>query len=302
MTSYQKGLLYLLLSQIIWGINPSVLKAVDYAIPVTVVVFLRLVIGSFFLLTIILLVPQQKRGLSSLSKKDVGSIVFLGIIASGITDLLLTQSVRYSGAIISTLIARLEIPVTVLLAVFLLKEKLTKQIIFATILSTLGMIFISLSGTISIADMSHYYLGLGLAFIAAVLWGYGTILAKNILSDLNVSPIIVTLIRLFTGSVITFLILLSTNRFLLREIISIPPYDWAKIMFMGVFASAGAFYFYYKGLKLVPANQASIMLSVSIGVNIIVATGMGEVLHGYQWLGVASIIGAVLMLTVKNKA
>lgn len=298
MSNNQKGYLFVLVSQIIWGITPSILKTIDYSVPTTIIVFLRFIIASIFLFFLILSNSQHRKTLFSLSKKSIYKIMLLGLIASGIADLLLTQGIRYSGAIIALLVSRLEIPITVIMSVFFLKEKINKKIIFATIASTLGIIFIAIKDA-NVTVSSSFYLGIALAGMGALLWAYATILAKNILSETKVPSIIVTFIRITTGVVITLCITFITRIPIQESISHISNTDWIRIGYVGIMSSAIGFYTFYKGLELLPANKTSILLSVSIAVNILAGIYIGEILSVYQWLGVGSIVTAVIILTIK---
>lgn len=301
MKNQYKGIFLILMSQIIWGLNAAILRTVDFEVPTSLMVMLRQIIGFGFLLTIILLNKDQRKHLFELDRKTWLGIFALGIISSGFADLLLTQGIRYSGAIVATLIARLEIPITVLLAAYIFHEKITKKVFIATFFSVLGLVFLAQNGISALSSTNQYLLGLGLAFAAALFWGIGTILAKYILSNQKTKPLVVTTLRLIVGASIAGIIFINSDASLYDTLSAISPADWLRIGYMGIFSSAVGYYFFYKGLEILQANQTALLLTISIAVNILAGFFIGETLSMYQWLGIGAIIMSILILNWPKK-
>lgn len=301
MKNHHKGILLIILSQVIWGLNAAVLRSVDFSVPTSLMVMLRQIIGFGFLLCIVLLNRDQRDHLFRLPKRTWIGILALGIISSGFADLLLTQGIRYSGAIVATLVARLEIPITVIIAALIFHEKITKQVFVATCFSILGLFFLAQSGISDFSSTPLYAIGLILAFGAALFWGIGTILAKYILSNQKTKPLVVTTIRLVIGSLVAWIFFLKSDASLLESIYMISAADWLRIGYMGILSSAIGYYFFYKGLEILHANQTALLLTISIAVNILAGFFIGEILSWYQWLGVTFIILSVIIILTQKK-
>jgi len=298
MTKQHLGLIYILISQICWGLAPKTISLLSPAIPATMVVFIRFMLTSILLFPLIFLRKSTRKAFFALTKKQLISLICLGFLGSGFTDALFVTGVRYTGSILGMVLARLEIPLTVLMAVFLLKEKINKTVIIALCLSFSGVIMISIRNGFSSTYSDQFILGILAALTAALLWAFATIYVKLIL-NMKIPPIIIVAIRLLVGSISNLVITLATVKDATFRFISISNTDWVKLAFLGIFASALSYYFFYKGLAAVEAQKAAILLSGAMVIALFVGVATGEILTLFQWIGVLSIFSAILIVSRK---
>lgn len=300
MTS-QNGNLFILLSQIIWGITSAIIKYVPKTLPSSLFIATRFSIASIVLFIIIILHKKYFNSLKKLSQKTVLQIIILGILGSGLADLLMVQAIRTIGVILAVMIARLEIPLGVIMAGIMLKEKITMRIIVATIVSFLGVIFVSYGDNISIFHNQVLYVGIGFALIAAFLWAFTGVFAKKILSS-SISPIILAFGRLFAGGIFSLFLSLITLKSVISYYDGLTQMNWASLLFLAIFSSALPILFYYKGLEKIDAAKASILLSLSIIIALITGIFIGETLTIFQWAGIASILIGIYLVIAERPA
>lgn len=293
----ESGILFILGSQLIWGISPVIVKFIPLQLPSALLLAARLLPACIPLLIIILVNKKYASQLKKLDRRTIFQIMILGLIGSGVADLLMIQAIRTSGVILAVMIARLEIPLGVILAGVFLHEKITPRIIVATILSFLGVIFISYNDIFSNSHISTLVLGIGFALIAAFLWACTGVYAKKLLTN-NTSPIILTLGRLLSGGLFNLILSVVTLQSLVPHFHGLNLSNWLSLLFLAFFSSALAFFLYYSGLEKMPAAKSSILLTISIVIAIFTGVLIGETLTLFQWGGVIAIGGSIY-LTIK---
>ncbi|OGK21039.1 hypothetical protein A3C23_02405 [Candidatus Roizmanbacteria bacterium RIFCSPHIGHO2_02_FULL_37_13b] len=292
------GLIYILISQICWGLAPKTIKLLSPTIPASMIVFIRFIMASSLLFSLIIIRNKTRKALFSLTRKQLALLVGFGLIGSGFPDLFFIYGIRHAGSIIGIVLARLEIPLTVLLAAFLLKEKLNRTIIMATILSFFGVLLISFKNSTAISISDTFYLGVIAAIVAAFIWAYTNIYGKKLLS-MTMVPIIIVTIRLFIGAMFNLGLTLMSKNDVMSLLMAISFQDWLKLLFLGFFSSAVGYYTFYKGLGLIKVQKAAILLSGAMVIAVFVGLITGESLSILQWFGVLSIFTAIILINRK---
>lgn len=295
--NFQSGILFILGAQLIWGISPVIVKFIPLQLPSSLLLTARLLPACIPLLIIILANKKYASYLKKLDRRTMFQVLLLGLIGSGIADLLMIQAIRNVGVILAVMIARLEIPLGVILAGVFLHEKITPRIIVATLLSFLGVIFISYTDIFSNAHISTLALGIGFALIAAFLWACTGVYAKKLLTS-STSPIILTFGRLLSGGLFNLILSVVTLQSLVPYFHNLNLLNWLSLLFLAFFSSALAFFLYYSGLEKITAAKSSILLALSIVIAIFTGVLVGETLTLFQWGGVVAIGGSIY-LTIK---
>lgn len=290
LSTHTKGWLYGIASQILWGTGGVTIKLIDAVIPSSLLVSLRHGIGAITLALLIL------RGKTTILKNlPIFHLILLGIFAAGLPDLLLVEAVRRSGAIISTMLARVEIPLGVLFAHFLLKEKVGKNAYLAGILSIVGVWLIAYKPEQSVTLNNQFYVGILCALGAATLWALSSVYAKYILNK-QTDPLALSFVRLSIGSIFALGI---TVLFIHDPFISLQQLhlkDWGLIIYLGVFLSGLAYLFFYRSLNILDAHVAIVLIGLSIVVLLFCGLLIGETINPLQWLGIALIVISIFMI------
>ncbi len=244
----KQGIIFILLSQLIWGVTPVIIKSVPLTLPTSLLIATRYVLGGIILLVFILLNKRSVAGLKKLTKRQVLEIIMLGIVGSGLADLFAVHAIREIGVIIAVMIVRLEIPLGVLFAALILKEKITPRIILATVVSLWGVFLISYHPGLMIDIHNGFFMGIVSAFVASILWAFAGVYAKKVLSD-NVSPTFLAAGRMSVGGIFSFAFAYYTLGQITPYFVNLKMETWLSLLFLTVVSSVAAFVLYYKGLE-----------------------------------------------------
>ena len=288
-----KGRLYGLSAQVLWGTGGIAIKLIDRALPGTLLVGLRHGIGA------IVLGLRIAQGRKPVLKNLPWLHLFLIAALAVIPDIILIEAVRSAGAIVAVMIIRLEIPLIVVFAHILLKEKVTKKVYIAAGLSFIGACLISIKPGESLNLDNKFYYGVFLAFIGAIVWALTGVYAKFLLNR-QVDPLALSFTRLGIGSILMFILAITVLSNPLQTIINLALADWALIIYLGIFLSGLAYLMFYKSMKLIDAHVASIFLSVSMAVLLVLGLAIGEQVSLIQWGGIALIALSVYMVRSKE--
>ena len=198
------------------------------------------------------------------------------------------------------MLARLEIPLGVLFAHWLLKEKVGLSAYVASLVAFVGVLLISLRPGQAVTIEDRFFSGVVLAILVAVLWALAGIYAKYILNR-KTDPLALSFVRLCIGSIFGFVVALVTVRSPLDALQNLAFPDWALIFYIGIFLSGVAFLAYYKSLKILDAHIVAVMLGLSLSIVLVTGLIIGERIGVLQWCGVGFIIASILLVRRKPK-
>lgn len=285
-----KGWTYGVLAQAFWGTSPGVISLISTALPVSLLVAVRHAIGALFLGTNVL---AGRRGI--FKKLPWFHVILFGLLAGALPDLMLTESIRRCGPIVAILLARLEIPVGVLMAHVLLKEQVTRRAYLASLIGVVGAGLISYKPGQAINLHNGFYLGVMIGIGAGVAWGLATVYAKFVLNK-KADPLAVTFVRLSLGSLTALLLTLvfvSQPLLILRHV---SLHDWLLILYVGLFASGVGYLLFYRSLNLIDAHVAQILIGITMVVAVVFGLIIGVPVTGLQWLGIITIIYSIYLI------
>jgi len=211
----------------------------------------------------ILLTTRKIKEVKKLSRKEILSLIAIGIIGGAIPFYFFFTGLSQIPAINAALIHKSLVFWVAILAIPFLKEKLTFT-------QTLGAILIFL-GNLTIGGFSGFQFSRGELFvlIATILWAFENILAKKILPKVN--PDIVTATRMGFGSIILLITAGISQPSSLQSIFNLTTTQifWivlTTITLLGYVTS------WYRALKFAPAiTVASLLTAGSLITNILSA-------------------------------
>jgi drug/metabolite transporter (DMT)-like permease len=236
------GYLALAAAASIWGGMYVVSKyALDFIPPFTLL-WLRYITG--FCVLYPLAARQHKTALRWPDHRAfllVGSVGY--VVSVGLQFVGTRLSSAHNGAIITS-----ASPAFILLfAGLMLGERLTSRKLFSVLLATIGVVIV-VGWDTSSGNGEWAMLG-NLALVgAAITWALLSVLARKFSTSL--SPLVITAGAVFWAAVMTTPIMVLEWRFLPVSGLD-SPLLWAAVLYLGVVATAGAFYFWNKGLSLV---------------------------------------------------
>ena len=285
-----KGWFYGVISQVLWGTGGVTIKFIDSVLPSSLLVFLRHGIGA---ITLGLLLLRGKKII--LKNLPIIHLILLGILAAGLPDLLLIEGIRRTGAIISTMLARVEIPLGVIFAHLLLKERVGKKAYIAGIISLVGVGLISYRPEQQITLDNQFYVGILCGLGAATLWALSSVYAKYILNK-KTDPLALSFVRISIGSLFALGIAILLIHDPIVSLQQLSMTDWSLIIYLGIFLSGLAYLFFYRSLNILDAHIAIILAGISIIVLLICGLLIGEIVRPIQWLGIGMIVVSIFLV------
>ncbi len=288
------GCLALAAAASIWGGMYVVSKyALDFIPPFTLL-WLRYLTG--FCVLYPLAVRQQKTALKWPDHKIfllVGSIGY--VVSVGLQFIGTWLSSAHNGAIITS-----ASPAFILLfAWFMLGERLTTRKLISVLLATVGVLIVVGWDTGSASGKWSMFGNLALIG-AAITWALLSVMARKFSSTL--SPLVITTGAVFWAAVLTTPIMFIEWQFLPVNGLD-NPLLWSAVLYLGVVATAGAFYFWNKGLSLVEAGTGSVFFFLQPVVGALLGWLMlGEQLTTSFFTGGVVILLAVLIASLPSSA
>jgi len=245
------GIQYALVTAVISGFSIFLNKFAVTAIPQPLL-FTTLKNSLVAVLIVSLILAGKKWHLvRHLSHKHIIQLALIGIIGGSLPFYLFFTGLSSIPAINGAIIHKTLVIWVSLLAILFLKEKLSPAKILAVIgLFAANTLFGGFPGL-------KFSPGELMVLAATLFWSIETIIAKKVLS--SVDPDIVTAARMGLGSVVLFLLLLTTHNPQLTTVLNFNLTQWSW-----VFLTAGLLFAYvsawYRALKFAPAATVTVVL------------------------------------------
>lgn len=257
MTTQQKGLMLAGLTAVISGTanfaNGLVVKGMD---PLVHNVVKNGLVG--IVVVSLLLLGSKWSQVKKLSQKQFLQLSLIALIGGSIPFVLFFTGVKAIGGVPGSLIHKTLIFWVALLAIPLLKEKMSWKLI-AAILLLYGSNFVSGFKGFGELTLAH-----GMVLLATMMWGVENIIAKIVLKKVDAD--IVVAARMGGGALILTGILFATGKAPLVAALS--GTQWLMLFGVAVLL-LGYVMGWYRALKLLPATQVA---SVLVGATIVTTT------------------------------
>ncbi|MED3980503.1 DMT family transporter [Priestia megaterium] len=273
---------YAIMSISFWGISFVSTKAVlDKLDPYTLLV-LRFGIGALFLLVLLVL----KRYPLNIPLKYIPHLIVLGILGVFIHQViqataLLTINASAAGWIISFS------PVfTVILSVFFLHEKMTFLKASGIIVAIMGVLLVTTSSNQHSLQLP-VNIGYLLMILSTLNWAIYSVLLKKL--DIQLPSLVVTFYMCLIGFTLTTPFLVRNKGWEIMPFLT--SVEWAHLLFLGVFVSGVAYWYWAKALEVLEASQVSVFLYLEPAATLITA-----VLLLREKIIPVSILGGVIII------
>lgn len=274
--------LYALMSISFWGISFVSTKAVlDKLDPYTLLV-LRFGIGALFLLVLLVL----KRYPLNIPLKYIPHLIVLGILGVFVHQViqataLLTINASSAGWIISFS------PVfTVILSVFFLHEKMTVLKASGMIVAIIGVLLVTTS-----SNQQSFQLPINVGYLLMILstlnWAIYSVLLKRL--HIQLPSLVVTFYMCLIGFTLTTPFLVRNRGWEIMPFLT--SVEWAHLLFLGVFVSGVAYWYWAKALEVLEASQVSVFLYLEP-----VATLITAILLLQEKIIPVTILGGIIII------
>lgn len=274
--------LYALMSISFWGISFVSTKAVlDKLDPYTLLV-LRFGIGALFLLVLLVL----KRYPLNIPLKYIPHLIVLGILGVFVHQViqataLLTINASAAGWIISFS------PVfTVILSVFFLHEKMTVLKASGMIVAIIGVLLVTTSN-----NQQSFQLSINVGYLLMILstlnWAIYSVLLKRL--HIQLPSLVFTFYMCLIGFTLTTPFLVRNKGWEMMPFLT--NVEWVHLLFLGVFVSGVAYWYWAKALEVLEASQVSVFLYLEP-----VATLVTAILLLQEKIIPVSILGGIIII------
>ena len=280
------GPVYLTLAASIWGGVYVVSKVVLAVIPALELVWIRYLIA---LVTLGLF--GMTRGESwHIPRKTIPLVIAIGLIGYFFSIWAQFAGTHLSSAQMGSVITSATPAFMVVFARFILQERITVRKGISLFLATAGVL-----GIVGVGDMADASRTGGLILgLAAVTWALMSVLIKKVPADCSLLVVTTYAILSATVAMTPIAVAQIQPEHLARMI---QPSILAGILYIGTVSTAGAFYFWNKGLQLVDAGSGGLYFFFQP----LVGTLFGWLFLGEQvgwpfWVGSALILSGVVLV------
>lgn len=260
------------------------------AVPPEIVAFFRFAVGgAILMLLLVRLSPQELR----LRRADLPLLLALGLTGVAAYNLLFFWGVKLANATDGALIIPTLNPIaTLFLAAAFLSEPLTKRKLAgaATCIAGQALIFY---GVIAGAQTSpDRLLGAGLFLGAALCWSAYSVLGRVAVRRFSSLGANAWAMVLGTGMLLPFALWRAPS----LEWGALTLGFWGHIAYMGIGATALAFWLFYQVVQQLGASRASIFMNmVPVFTILLAASILGERAEPVQLAGMVVVLGGILV-------
>jgi len=288
-SSHATAYCLLILASLFWAGNFVLGRAVHASIPPLTLSFGRWLIALVVLLPLglkpllaqrLLWQPHWRRIilLALLGIASFNSLVYLGLQTTSATNAVLLNSF---------------IPILiVLIGALFFHMPLNRRQLLAVLLSFAGVLWLAVHGEPARLIRLDLNRGDVLVFTAMVAWALYTLLLRGLPAGLDRLGLLTLLVAI--GLLAIFPLFLS--EWLAGHRAACNLSTLASFAYVGTLPSVLAYYFYNLGVARVgPARAGSFIHLMPAFGAILSMLLLGEAIHGYHWLGIAAILGGVLL-------
>jgi len=248
--------------------------------------------------------------LKKISAREWLAIIFIGVCGSALASVAFTESFHYVNPSVSIVLQKVQPLIAIVLAWFLLGEKMHKNFWLWTVLALFGAYLVSFPGLIPQTYAGETFnpnlIGVLLALTAAVLWGASTVFGKYVLCTAAFQTL--TSLRFVVGLI--FLTLLNTAQGTFPAAGTVTGTDILFIFIIAFTSGVFSLFLYYYGLQFTKASIATIaelgfpLAAVFVNAYFIPGNQSAGTYFGLfagQWLGTVILLFAMFMLSRVNR-
>ena len=282
--------LFIGLSMAIFGTIGLFVRAIP--LPSSEVAMCRAVLATVAI-GLYLLITGQKIRFEGMRRELI--LLVLSGIAMGFNWILLFEAYKYTTVSVATLSYYAAPVIITFVSATLFREKLTKRGILCFVMSTLGILLITVSGG-GMSGNGTDHIGIMFRLGAAVLYATVVLLNKFIK---NVGGIQRTFLQFVAAAVTLLPYVLLTGGIHLAEL---DARGWIFLLIVGLLHTGVAYCMYFSSLQYVPGQEAAVLSYIDPLVAVILSvTVLHEGMSLLQVVGGAMILGFTLLNELPEK-
>lgn len=285
--------LALVCTVLIWGLSFVATKIVLTSFTPFIYIFLRFSLASIFFLALLI-----HRGFPKLTMNDHKKLFLAAFFEPGLYFIFETTGLTYTTASKASIIISIVPIMVMLLARAVLKEQISGKSLAGVFLSIIGIIILVLGDpqfSMSFKGATRGDLLILGGVMSSALY---MVLARGLGKKL--SALQITSFQMFYGTLFFFpLFIFNVSSF---QCSRVSTEAIGAIIFLTIFATILAFFFYNYALTKIPASHAAIFIN---GIPVVTAVGawiiLGERLTLLQIMGALVVLVAVMIANLSNK-
>ncbi|MFE8702451.1 DMT family transporter [Cytobacillus sp. FJAT-54145] len=274
--------LYATMSISFWGVSFVSTKAVLGKLDPYTLLVLRFGIGALFLFTLLLM----KRYRLSISLKYLPHIIVLGILGVFVHQILQATALLMIDASSTGWLVSLSPIFTVILSMIFLHERMTFARAIGMILAIVGVVLITTARSGQSLQFT-FNLGFILMIISTLNWAIYSILLKRL--QIPYPALVVTFYMSLIGFTLITPFIIRNKGWLSLNLLTYS--EWAHLLFLGVFVSGIAYWYWGKSLEVLEASKVSMFLYLEPLTTLLAAITL---LH--EQVFVKSIAGGIIII------
>ncbi|HOU76286.1 MAG TPA: DMT family transporter [Candidatus Dojkabacteria bacterium] len=249
--NYQKAYILLLITSILWGIAPAIIKTGINQINPIVFLFYRYLIAS---IPVLIYIIYSKNLISSIKIIKSPKNILTMLCITPLPLILIFSGMKYTTSIIASVAGAFSPIVATVMGAHFMKEKITKNEKIGTIIAFTGISLLSIiEQETNSVPMYQQILGVLLIMSNSFIWIWGGILYKKS----NPKERDLLNLNSFLISVPLFILIIFIANIPLN-IDSISTSAWNSIFYMAILGTLVAFTTYQKAIEIIEVSEANL--------------------------------------------
>lgn len=285
------GFITITFAMLIWGSSFIALKSAMQDLGEYTVIFIRMAVASLCFIYFIKSFLKY-----DFTKSDIKYIFLLALFEPCLYFIFEAKALLYTSASQAGMITSLMPLITAMAAGYFLKEIISRQLIFGSLIAMIGAVWLSVQATTT-ASAPNPMLGNFLELCAMVCAAGYTIVARYLVD--KYSALFITAIQAFIGAVFFFPFFLYELAFD-EMIFSFEALAWT--VYLGVVVTLGGYGLYNFSLTKIEASKAAMFVNLIPVFTLILAfLILGEKLSTQELIASATILGGVILSQISVK-
>lgn len=292
------GLFLVITGAIFWGVGGTVAQKLfhQYAIDVNWLVTTRLLLAGFLLLTVNFFGRARSQVFSVWkNRRTAVQLLIFGLLGMLAVQYTYMAAIKHGNAAVATLLQYLA-PVMIIIYLILRKQaSLTRQDLLTVSLALGGCFFLLTNGSLSSLSVPTFAIVWGV--LSGVALAFYTLYAVPLLEHYD-SLVIVGWAMIIGGLALSLI-----HPPWQMDFKSLPIEAYLYLVFVIIFGTMFAFWFYIESLQSLSPKETSLLGSLEpLAAVLTTVFWLKEPFEFFQWVGTACIIGMILLLALNKKS
>jgi drug/metabolite transporter (DMT)-like permease len=271
---------------LLWGVNFSVVKFGTSVIDPLAYNAARLVLAAIVLVVVVALSDAPRP-----SRATIGSLLALGVLGNGIYQYFFVEGITRTSASDAALVVAASPVFTAIIGKLRGVERIATKGVIGILISVAGIACVVLGTTQSSAGASSLFGDL-LVLLGSLGWSIYSVLLKP--HTERVTGMQLSAYTMVGGAVP--LVIVAWPEISKAHWAALPFAGWSSIVYSGIFSLVVAYYFFYRGIRVIGPTRTTMYSNLQPIIAVLVAWIMlSETPTIWQCLGAAAIMGGLLL-------